>query len=192
MKKGSIVASRKLVVSGLSGRYAIALFDLAVEKKALKDVAGDVDVLTKMLAESDDLQRLVTSPIISRKDQGAAVAALAEKAKLQALTANFLGALAANRRLSALSRVLSDFSRLLADYNGEVSADVISARALTKTQTTALTKKLKAAVGRDVTVNASTDESLIGGLVVKMGSRMVDASVKTKLDNLKVAMKGVQ
>ena len=186
------MASQKIVVSGLSGRYATALFDLAIEKNKLDAVAKDVASLTTMLAGSQDLRVLVTSPVISRSDQGKAIVALAAKAKLSDTTTNFLGVMAANRRLAVLARTLKDFDRLLASHRGEVTAEVISATALSKSQTSALTKKLKLAIGRDVAINASIDESLLGGLVVKIGSRMVDGSVRTKLDNLKVAMKGVQ
>ncbi len=186
------MTSHKAIVSGISGRYAVALFELALETKALKTVESDLTDLKGLLSESADLRELVTSPLFSRDDQLKGVTKVAEAAGLSDLTVKFLGVLAANRRLDILGAAVEDFEKLLAHHRGEVSAEVTSAHDLTKAQITELTKQLKAAVGRDVTIDASVDETLLGGLRVKVGSRMVDSSLKTKLDNLAIAMKGVQ
>lgn len=185
------MASQSLQVSGLTGRYATALFDLALEAD-LEKVAKDVADLSAMLADSADLRGLVSSQKLSRADQSGAILAIAEKAKLTDLTRNFLGVMANNRRLAALEETLRDFNRLLAAHKGELEATVTSAVALSKKQKDALSKKLKLSMGRDVLLNEEVDESLLGGLIVKVGSRQIDSSLKTKLSNLKVAMKGVQ
>ena len=185
------MSSDKGIVFGISGRYALALFDLAVEAKSIDTVEADLNSLQIMLNESDDLQTLITSPIISRKEQSSAIAAIAKAADLSDLVARFLGVLAANHRLNALTLVIRDFAELASQHRGEVTADVKSAHALSGAQLDELKSKLKAAVGRDVTIDATVDEALLGGLVVKVGSRMVDSSLKTKLDNLAIAMKGV-
>jgi len=186
------VSSHKAIVSGISGRYAVALFELALEDKALEAIESDMVGMKAQLLESADLQLLVASPLYSRDDQLTGVTAVAEAAKMSALTVKFLGVLAANRRLDALAAIINAFEMLVAYHRGEVSAEVVSAQALSDSQLKALKKQLKAAVGRDVTIDASVDETLLGGLRVKVGSRMVDSSLKTKLDNLAIAMKGVQ
>ncbi|MEX0298308.1 MAG: F0F1 ATP synthase subunit delta [Kordiimonas sp.] len=186
------MTSHKAIVSGISGRYAVALFELALDGKALKAVESDLTNLKELLAESADLRDLVTSPLISRDEQSNGITKVAEAAKLSELTVKFLGVLAANRRLGALSATVADFEKLMAHHKGEVKAEVVSAHALTKTQITALKKQLKSAIGQDVDIDASVDETLLGGLKVKVGSRMVDSSLKTKLDNLAITMKGVQ
>lgn len=185
------MSSDKVIVSGISGRYALALFDLALDAKSIDAVEADLNSLKVMLDESDDLQALVNSPIISRGEQSSAIAAIAKAADLSDLVARFLGVLASNRRLNALSLVIRDFAQLVSQHRGEVTAEVKSAHALSDAQLDELKSKLKAAVGRDVSIDANVDETLLGGLVVKVGSRMVDSSLKTKLDNLAIAMKGV-
>ena len=186
------MTSHKAIVSGISGRYAIALFELAVDGKALPTVEADLASLRAMIADSDDLNALVTSPIYSSEQQLAGINAVANAAKLSPLTVKFLGVLATNRRLSSLSGVIRAFEQLVADHRGEVSATVVSAKALTKAQEASLAKNLKAAIGSDVTIDAAVDEDLIGGLKVQVGSQMIDSSLKTKLDNLAISMKGVQ
>ncbi len=186
------MTSQKAIVSGLSGRYALAIFDLAVETKALQAVETDFADLRTMLAESDDFAVLVTSPVIASDDQVKGISAVAAKAGFSDLTSKFLGVLAANRRLTSLKSIMDAFDRLAADHRGEVNASVISAKALTKTQITSLEKNLKTAIGQDVAIDQIVDETLLGGLKVKVGSRMIDSSLKTKLDNLAIAMKGVQ
>lgn len=186
------MTSHKAIVSGISGRYAIAFFELMLENKALKAAEADLTSLKGMLNESADLRTLVSSPLISREEQSGGIIKVAEAAKLNALTVKFLGVLAANRRLGALNSIITAFEKLLSHHKGEVSADVVSAHALTKTQLTSLQKQLKAATGQNVAINASVDEALLGGLTVKVGSRLIDSSIKTKLDNLASSMKGVQ
>ena len=177
-------------VSGLAGRYATALFELARERDALDAIAGDLGSLKAMLDESEALRRLVLSPVIAREDQGRAMVALVERADLGELTGNFVGLLASNRRLFALADMIAAYEMLLAAHRGEVTAEVLSARPLSEVQTDAVAAALKRVVGGDVILTASVDESLLGGLVVKLGSQMVDASLKAKLQSLELVMKG--
>jgi F-type H+-transporting ATPase subunit delta len=178
--------------SGLAGRYAVALFDLADERKALDAVADDLKALRAMLRDSPDLRRLIRSPVLSREAQGKGIAALAEKAQVSPLTRNFLGLLARNRRLFALPEMIESYLQRLADKRGEVTAHVLSAQELTPAQREAVNEQLRRAVGRKVAVDIEIDPNLLGGLVVKVGSRMVDASLKSKLHRLQLAMKGVE
>lgn len=186
------MTSHKAIVSGISGRYGLALFELAAESKSLKALEADLAALSGMLSESADLQTLVSSPVFGRDEQLAGISAVSKAANLSELMTKFLGVLASNRRLSELASIIRAVEALLANERGEVKAEVASAKALTKTQVTALEKNLKAALGRDVAVEASVDAELLGGLKVKVGSQMIDSSLKTKLDNLAIAMKGVQ
>ena len=179
-------------VSGLADRYAAALFDLADERKALDAVAGDLQGLRAMLRDSGDLRRLIRSPVLTREELGKAITALAEKAGISALTRNFLGLLAQNRRLFALPEMIESYLHRLAERRGEVTAHVVSAQELSPAQREAVNERLRKAVGRKVAVDIEIDPSLLGGLVVKVGSRMVDASLKSKLHRLQLAMKGVQ
>jgi F-type H+-transporting ATPase subunit delta len=184
------VAAKSAGVSGLAERYAAALFDLADEQHGLDQVANDLRQLRAMLGASTDLQRLVRSPILSRTDQGRAVAAVAEAAGLSPLTRNFLGLVAQNRRLFAVPGMIDAFLQLLAARRGEITAHVTAAQELTSGQRAALDEQLRRAVGAKVAVEIKIDRSLLGGLVVKVGSRMVDASLKSKLHRLQAAMKG--
>jgi F-type H+-transporting ATPase subunit delta len=186
------VASEATGVAGLAERYAIALFELADERKSLDAVAADLRALRTLMQESADLRRMVRSPVIARAAQGKAVAALAEAAALQILTRNFLGLLARNRRLFALPAMIDHFLATLAARRGEVTADVVAAQELTPQQRDALGEQLRKAVGQKVSVELRVDPSLLGGLVVKLGSRMVDASLKNKLHRLEMAMKGIR
>jgi F-type H+-transporting ATPase subunit delta len=186
------VASTGKGVSGLADRYGAALFDLADERKQLDDVASDLRTLRALLHESDDLRRLIRSPVLSRIEQGKAIAAVAERAQLSSLTGNFLGLLARNRRLFALPEMIERYLHRLAERRGEVTAHVLTAQELTPAQREAVDEQLRKAVGRKVAVEVRVDPSLLGGLVVKVGSRMVDASLKSKLHRLQLAMKGVQ
>jgi F-type H+-transporting ATPase subunit delta len=185
------LTAEKAIVSGLSGRYAKALFALAQDQKSVETVDTDLDHLKALLSDSTEFAYIVKSPVLSRPQQGKAVAALAGDLALSGLTQNFLGVLAKNRRLNILAATIRDFKSLLASHRGEETAVVTSARPLNKTQVTALTAKLKAMAGRDVAIDAQVDDSLVGGLVVRLGSRMIDGSVATKLDSLERAMKGV-
>ncbi len=175
----------------IAERYASALYELADSAKALDQVAGDLRSLKAMMAASSDLVRLIRSPVLGRADQSKAVTALAEKAGFHDLTRRFLGTVAANRRLFTLSSVIEGFLAELARRRGEATADVTSAVSLTPAQTAALEEALRSAVGSKVTVDLKVDRSLIGGLVVRVGSRMIDTSLATKLRRLRLAMKGV-
>lgn len=186
------MAAQAKGVSGLAERYAAALFDLADERKALDAVAGDLQGLRVLLRDSADLRRLVRSPVLSRQAQGKGIAALAEAARLSPLTRNFLGLLAQNRRLFALPEMIEGYLRRLAEARGEVTAHVVSAQELSAPQREAVNEQLRKAVGRKVAVDIEIDPSLLGGLIVRVGSRMVDASLRSKLNRLQLAMKGVQ
>lgn len=177
--------------SGLAGRYATALYDLAEAEKRLDAIVADVDALAGMIAESADLRRLLLSPVISGNDQNKAMMALADKADFDDLTRRFIGVVAANRRLFVLPDMISVFREILAFHRGEATAEVISASALSDTQLKALSESLKNAVGTNVAVETVVDPELLGGLVVKVGSRMVDSSLRTKLQQLRLAMIGV-
>lgn len=177
-------------VTGLSGRYARALFDLADEAGELDAVAGDMRSLSRALERSADLARLVASPVLSRQQQGRAMAAVLEAMKASSLTARTVGLLARRRRLFALAAIAADYLRLLAARRGEVAAKAVSARALTDGERERLRAALKAAAGREVSIEASVDPGLVGGLIVAIGSRMLDGSIRTKLQRLELAMKG--
>lgn len=186
------------MVSGAAGRYALAFFELAKDAKALDAVEADCNLLDALVAGNAMVKALTASPLVRRDERGRAVAALvadmgaiAPGASLHPLTGKFLGVAAANGRLGELPAMIAAFRSLLARERGEISAEVTSAHKLTAAQVKALAAKLKAMVGRDVNLNAQVDESLLGGLVVKIGSRMIDSSLKTKLNNLQVAMKEV-
>ena len=176
-------------VSGVSGRYATALFELARDEKSVDAVKADLDKFAAMLAESDDLKRLVRSPVFGAEAQSKALAAVLDKAGISGISANFLQVLTANRRLFAVSDVIRAFNALVAKFKGEASADVTVAEALSDKNLDALKVALKAVTGKDVTLNVKVDPSIIGGLVLKLGSRMVDSSLRTKLNSIKHAMK---
>ncbi|WP_253343827.1 F0F1 ATP synthase subunit delta [Sphingobium sp. OAS761] len=178
------------IQASLSGRYAVALFELARDASALDAVAESLAALKAALGESRDLRDLINSPVLSRDAAGKTIAAVASSMGLDALTANFLGVLAQNRRLAQLPAVIRAYETLLSNHRGEARAEVTSARPLTKTQITALAKSLKARVGRDVAVDAKVDPAILGGLVVKIGSQMIDSSIRTRLNSLATAMKG--
>ncbi len=175
----------------IAERYASALYELADAAKALDQIAADLRSLKAMMAASTDLVRLIRSPVLGRADQSNAVTALAEKAGFHDLTRRFLGTVAANRRLFTLTAVIDGFLAELARRRGEATADVTSAVSLTPAQTAALEEALRSVVGSKVTVDLKVDRSLIGGLVVRVGSRMIDTSLATKLRRLRLAMKGV-
>lgn len=179
------------MVSGLEGRYASALFDLAKDKGALDGAEQDLLRLEALLKECKEFNQLVTSPVIGQGAQADGVAAVAKTLELNELVANMLGVLATNRRLSNLGNVIGVYKKLAAAERGEVTADVVSAAPLSDAQVESLKASLKAAVGQDVIFETRVDEGLLGGLIVKIGSRMVDNSLKSKLENLKVSMKGV-
>jgi len=185
------LASEATGVLGLAERYAAALFELADERHALDAVAGDLRELRAMLQGSPDLMRLIRSPVLSREDQGKAVAAVAEKAGLSQLTVDFLGVVARNRRLFAAPPMIEAFLAKLTERRGEVTAEVTAAEPLSEAQQNALTEQLRRAVGRRVSVDIRVDPALLGGMVVKVGSRMVDGSLRSKLQRLQMAMKSI-
>jgi F-type H+-transporting ATPase subunit delta len=176
--------------ASLAGRYATALFGLARDQDQIDAVSRSLDTVEQAMAESADFRALLTSPLVGRGDSARAIAALAPTLALDPLTANFLSVLAGNGRLGELKNVSRSVRALAARHRGETTAEVTSARPLSDTQIAALKTKLKARVGRDVAIDASVDPSLLGGLVVRLGSQMIDASIKTKLNNLALAMKG--
>lgn len=178
-------------VSGLAGRYATALFELAQETGKLAVVEADLRSLTAMLGASTDLMRAIRSPVFTRAQQGAAIEAILQAAGADDLTRRFAGLLAAKRRLFALPQIIGDFTKLLAHQRGEVTAQVTSAQALDAGQMAALKTALTQAAGRDVTVQAGVEPGILGGLIVRMGSRMIDSSLRTKLNNMQLAMKEV-
>jgi F-type H+-transporting ATPase subunit delta len=174
----------------LAGRYAVALFELARDQDALDEVAGDLTGFRSLLQESADLRRLIESPVLSREDQGRAISALAERAGFAGLTQQFLGLLAQKRRLFALPAIIEAYLAMLGQHKGEVSAELVSAVALTDEQLAAVKEQLSKAVGQSVTLATAVDPNLLGGLVVRVGSRMIDASLRTKLQRLETVMKG--
>ncbi len=176
---------------GIASRYASALFELAKDDKALKALESDTAMLAETLAASPDLRAMIGSPVISREDQGKAISAIAVKMGLSVLTANTLKLMADKRRLFVLPQFLASLSDLISAEKGEVTAEVTAARALSAAQSKKLAETLKARVGKTVKLKTTVDESLIGGLVVKLGSTMIDTSVKAKLAALQNAMKEV-
>jgi F-type H+-transporting ATPase subunit delta len=177
--------------SGVAGRYAFALFELAKDEQALDQVAADLDRFKQALGASNDLTRLVKSPVFSAEAQGRALGAVLDEIGIGGLTKNFLLLAAKNRRLFAVPDMISAFRAMLARERGETSASVTAAAKLTETQVTALKQALKAALGKEVMLEERVDPTLLGGLVVKVGSRMIDTSLRTRLNSLKVAMKEV-
>jgi len=186
------VAESISISSGIASRYATAILELAEDGKALSSVESDVSTLTAALNDSADLRDLISSPVYSRDAQAKAVAALGKAMGLTEIFKGTLGVMAEKRRLFVLPQLLTVLSERIAEAKGETTAEVTAAKALTKTQEAALSKSLKAAVGKTVNLNVAVDESLIGGMIVKIGSRMIDTSIKSKLAGLENAMKGVR
>lgn len=176
---------------GIAQRYATAVFDLAREAGAIGTLEADIDALSAALTESADFAAMVRSPLYSRQDQQDAITALAGQMGLSPLTVNTLALMAAKRRLFVLPQLIKALRDLIANEKGEVTAEITAAAPLTDAQAERLADTLKAKIGRDVKINTTVDESLIGGLVVKVGSRMIDTSVAAKLANLQQAMKEV-
>ena len=175
--------------SGLAGRYATALYELAEADKQLDTVAQDLSAISGMVADSDDLSRLIRSPVIARDDQIAAMDAILTEAGVSELTKRFIGVVAQNRRLFALTGMIKQFQGILARRRGELTAEVTTAQALTDAQRQAIEDGLKKAMGTKVAVDARVDEDLLGGLMVKVGSRMIDSTIKTKLQQLRLSMR---
>jgi F-type H+-transporting ATPase subunit delta len=176
--------------ASLAGRYASALFDLAREKKRIDAVGRSLDTLAQALLDSKEFAKLIASPLVSRDEAGKALAALAPQFGLDPISTNFLGVLARNGRKSALGAIVRAFRRLAAEHRGEVIAEVVTARPLNDDQIAALRRQLRARAGRDVNLEALVDPDVLGGIVVKLGSQQIDASIRTKLNGLALAMKG--
>ncbi len=185
------MASENMSADSLAGRYAAALFELAADSGVLDDVAEDLKRLGGMIQDNADLKRVIRSPVISRRDQGRAMTTLLQKAEMGDLVTRFVGVLAMNRRLFALPDMIAVYLELLAGKRGEVTAHVLSAKKLTERQLKNIGESLEKAVGKTVSIDAQVDAGLLGGLVVKIGSRMVDSSLRTKLQHLRLAMKGI-
>jgi F-type H+-transporting ATPase subunit delta len=184
------VAGEEPIVSGMAGRYATALFELALDGKAVDAVKADLDKFDAMIAESADLLRLVRSPVFGAEEQGRALSAVLDRAGIGGLSAKFLKLVAANRRLFAVRDMIGAFRTLVARWKGEVTAEVTAADKLSDNHLDALKAALKSVTGgKAVDLNVKVDPAIIGGLVVKLGSRMVDTSLRTKLSAIKHAMK---
>ena len=179
------------IQASLAGRYASALFGLARDERKIDAVGRSLDSLSRALTESTDLAELVESPLVGREEAGKAFAALAPTLQLDPITANFLGVVARNGRKRELKAIISAFKRLAAEHRGEVTAEVISAHPLKDDQIEALKAQLRGrAKGAEVAIETQVDPDILGGIVVRLGSQMIDASIRTKLNRLATAMKG--
>jgi F-type H+-transporting ATPase subunit delta len=178
------------IQASLAGRYASALFGLARDERQIDAVGRSLDTLASALADSPEFAALVASPLVSRKDAAKAFAGLGPQLGLDPITTNFLGVLARNGRKRELGKIIRAFRRIAADHRGEISADVTSAHPLKDDQVEALKAQLGKRAGRDVTIDAQVDPAILGGIVIKLGSEMIDASIRTKLNRLTSAMKG--
>jgi F-type H+-transporting ATPase subunit delta len=184
------VAGEDPIISEMAGRYAGALFELALEEKAVDSVKKDLDAFDALIADSPDLNRLVRSPVFGIDDQLKALSAILAKAQITGLAANFLRVITTNRRLFALREIIRGYRALVARHKGEVSAQITVAEKLSDTHLDALKSALKSVTGgKDIDLDVKIDPAIIGGLVVKVGSRMVDSSLRTKLNSIKHAMK---
>jgi F-type H+-transporting ATPase subunit delta len=178
------------IQASLAGRYATALFGLARDEQQIDAVTRSLDSLEAALANSNDFATLVSSPLVGRSDAAKAIAALIPTLGLDPITGKFIGVLAQNGRLGELKNVIRMVRALALGHRGETTAEVTSAHPLNDRQVAELKSKLRTRVGRDVTINASVDPALLGGIVVRLGSQMIDASIRTKLNTLATAMKG--
>ena len=178
------------ITAGLAGRYASALFDLARESNDIDGVQKSLTTLKAALTDSADLAALVSSPVVGRSDAARAIAAVARSLGLDSLTGKFLGVLAENRRLADISGMIDAFNAIVAGHRGEVTAKVTSAHPLSADQLSALAANLKTRVGRDVQIATTVDPAILGGLVVQLGSQLIDGSIRTRLNGFAQAMKG--
>lgn len=185
------MAQSTSLISGVAQRYAGSLYELAEQAKSVSKVEKELDQFEKLIEGSADMKRLIASPVFSADDQLRAVSAIADKAKIAGLTGNFLRVAARNRRLFAVPGMIKAFRQIAAQARGEMAADVTSAHALTAAQQKELAATLKSVAGKDVAINVTVEPSLLGGMIVKMGSRQIDTSLKTKLNSLKLALKEV-
>ena len=179
------------ISSGIAVRYAQAVFELAQNQDQLDKLESDIKNFKDALAESADLDSLINSPVYSRDAQSKAILAIASKMKLTKTMCNTLGLMASKRRLFVVPSLLERLGSLIADHKGELSAEVTSAKVLTKAQSEKLSKMISARVGKTVIINATVDEDIIGGLIVKVGSKMIDSSIRSKLNSLQNVMKEV-
>jgi F-type H+-transporting ATPase subunit delta len=186
-----ILSEQASISKGIATRYASALFGLANEQDDVKTLEQDVGILKEFIAKSVDLNRLISSPIYSRGEQQSAITAIARKLDLNSTMTNTLALMAAKRRLFVVPFFLSVLNDLIADSKNEVSAEVVSATSLSKSQLDKLAKTLKANFGKDININSTVDENLIGGMIVKVGSRMIDTTILAKLNSLQNTMKEV-
>jgi F-type H+-transporting ATPase subunit delta len=177
--------------SGIAARYALSLFELALEEGALSEVETDLERFDALIRGSEDLRRLLRSPVFSGEEQLGAVSAVLGRAGIGGLVANFVRVVARNHRLFAMIDMLGQFRKLLAEHRGEEAADVTVAHRMTDDQASQLKSALKAAIGKEVAINEIVDPTILGGLVVKVGSRQIDTSLRTKLSSLKLALKEV-
>jgi len=178
------------IQASLAGRYASALFALARDQRQIEAVGRSLDALASALVDSKDFAELVASPLVSREEAGKAFAALASELGLDATTSNFLGVLAKNGRKSELRSIIRAYRRLAAEHRGETTAEIVTAYPLKDDQVAALKQQLRDRAGRDVNLETSVNPDILGGIVVKLGSQMIDASIRTKLNRLAQAMKG--
>jgi F-type H+-transporting ATPase subunit delta len=185
------VAGAEPIISGMAGRYATALFELALESNTVDAVTGDLDGFDALVSDSPDLARLVRSPVFGADEQGKALAAVLAKAGIGGLAAKFLMLVTSNRRLFAVRDIIKAYRALVARHKGELTAQVTVAETLSDAHRNAIRDALKSVTGKDVGLDVKVDPAIIGGLVVKLGSRMVDSSLRTKLNSIKQAMKEV-
>ena len=185
------MTTTQTIVSGVAGRYATALFELAQEQDVLASVEKDLESIAGLMAENADFRAVTRSPVIDKNEQRAAVLAVLDKMGVHHVTRNFVGVVIRNGRLRQLDDMIRAFRALTAEARGEMTAEVAAPQALTDAQMKAVSEVLARHAGREVKIEPRIDESLLGGLVVKLGSKMIDNSLKTKLDNLKLAMKEV-
>lgn len=185
------MAQSASISANIAGRYAQAVFDIAREDGSIDSLADEVASLDAVLKESADLRAMLASPMLSREDQASAMSAVAERMGLGATLRNTLALMAENRRLFALPQLVARLGELIADARGEVTADVVSAQPLSDEQSRRLTQTLAEKSGKTVKLNTRVDEGLIGGMIVKLGSRMIDTSVRSKLASLQNVMKEV-
>jgi F-type H+-transporting ATPase subunit delta len=193
LKSGKIVpvADTSHPISGVAERYASSLFELALAEGAIDQVSADIERFQAMLDESEDLRRFVASPVFSSGEQVKAIEGLATEAGIGGFFGNFLKVVARHRRLFALSGMMRSFRQIAAEQRGEITAEVSSAHALTAEQENELKVALKGVTGKEVKVAVTVDPSILGGLIVKVGSRQIDTSLRTKLSTLKLALKEV-
>lgn len=185
------MTGNKLIIAGMAGRYATALFELARDKNQLDQVDADLKALQGMLVEASDLERLFSSPVFSAEDQAKAIQAVAQKAGFGDIANNFLQVVARNRRLSSIVSIMQGFKSLLADHRGEITAEATSASPLSESQQQSLRETLKEIAGQDIELISKVDPSILGGLIVKVGSRQIDDSLRTKLNIINKRMKEV-